>query len=89
MDPGARPICAGPDPGLDPHHQAADTSRPPGEPGDRPAQVSLCPYEDTRACTPYDQAAGPAGDTSTARWFTRTAGTGSVPSRNHRYAVCG
>jgi len=30
-----------------------------------------------------------SGETSTVRWFTRTAGTGNVPSRNHRYAVCG
>ena len=40
-DPGAGPACAGPDRGLDPHHRAGGTSRPPGEPGDLPARVSL------------------------------------------------
>jgi hypothetical protein len=29
---------------------------------------------------------GASGEISTVRWFTRTAGTGNVPSRNHRYA---
>jgi hypothetical protein len=48
-------------------------------------------WQDTRADSPYAATAGPAGtpgQTSTVRWFTRTAGTGNVPSRNHRYAVC-
>jgi hypothetical protein len=40
-DLGAGPIRAGPGRGLDPHHRAAGTSRPPGEPGDLPAHVSL------------------------------------------------
>jgi hypothetical protein len=48
--------------------------------------------EQTRAYNP--NAAGPdsaeaSRDTNTVRSFTRTAGTGNVPSRNHRYAVCG
>jgi hypothetical protein len=40
-DPGTGSVHAGPDLGLDPHDQAAGTSRPRGQPGDLPVQVSL------------------------------------------------
>src|SRR5438270_5019465 len=44
-DPSAGPLC-----GIDPHHRAP-ISRPPGEPGDRPAHVSLWSCEDTPHAT--------------------------------------
>ena len=82
----------------DPTSASTRTTRPPASAA-QVVSLATCrsrssrwSWEDTRAYSPYAAAAGPAGasgQTSTVRWFTRTAGTGNVPSRNHRYAVCG
>lgn len=91
-DLGAGPVHAEPGPGP------VRTTRPPAPAARQVSRATrrsgsaFRSREDTRASSPYDEAAGPAGasgDTSTVRWLTPTAGTGRVPPRNHRYAACG
>jgi hypothetical protein len=54
----------------------------------RPVPSTAAPH--TRASSPNaagTDSATASEDTNTVRSFTRTAGTGNIPSRNHRYAV--
>ena len=87
---GTGAIHPRPDLSFHPHHPAARRCYRRRQACHLPVQVVLLvmrghPYSPNAAgCSVL---AGASGDTSTVRWFTRTAGTGRVPSRNHRYAV--